>query len=147
MTQTVPLQVKLGLKTLLEAIPGVYRAYLNRPQPVGENEVERGAVIVLREDATRANTDNQWSLPLTVQIRISVYVDIQISGPTVDELVDPYWQAINTILHGPARSLPGVQGVRFLESTPEAENDAGRMDLIYNLVIRVNQLDLTQPSP
>lgn len=146
MTQTVPLQVKLAIRAMLEGIPGVYKAYLNRAQAIGENETERGAVIVLREEMTRANTDNQITLPLTIPIRFSVYVDTQVAGPTVDELVDPYWQAINAMMHGPVRSLSGVQGVRFLEAQHEAEGDAGRTDLIYNLMIRVSQLDLTQPS-
>jgi hypothetical protein len=130
----------------MDAIPGVYKAFLDRDQAVGENEAKRGAVIILREEGINSNTDNQVTLALTLTARISIYVNVQVEGPTLAEQADPIWQAINTIMHGSARALPGVQGVKFILGQPEVDGDAGRTDLIYNLMIRVNQLDLTQPS-
>lgn len=147
MTQTVGLRIKLGLVELLKAIPGVSDAYLNRPQPVGENETQSGAVINVFEEATQANADNQITLPLTMQIRVSIYVPVVVGEDPVDVVVDPLFQAVNTTMHGAARSLPGVQGISLVQLQPEAEGDAGRLDLFWNIIYRTYQLDLTTPSP
>lgn len=146
MTSTIPLQVKTGLVALIEANSAIHRAYLNRDQPIGENETERGPIAIVRQVAVRSTTDNQMTLPLTMQIRVSVYVQTQALGPSVDEITDPIWQAINGIMHGASRALPGVQGVQFLAHELEPEGDAGRMDLFYNFMLRVYQHDLTQPT-
>jgi hypothetical protein len=147
MTKSVNLQIKEGLVTLFGAIPGVNAAFLSRQQPVGESERKAGPVIILREEVTSAATDNQLTLPQTLQLRISIYVSLTVGEETLDELVDPYWQAINTVMHGSARQLPGVQGVTFVQKEPEAEDDAGRLDVFWNIIYRTYQLDLTQPAP
>ncbi len=148
MTQTVGLQIKLGLVALLDAIPGVTAAHLNRSQPIGENETPPGsAVINVTDGGTTVNTDNQISLPQMMQLRVSVYLSVAVGGDPVDVLVDPYLQAINGIMHGPARSLPGVQGVTLVRYIPDAEGDSGRVDMFWNIMFRTSQLDLTQPSP
>jgi hypothetical protein len=147
MTQTVGLRIKLGLVELFKAIPGVSNAYLNRPQPVGENETQDGAVINVFEEATQANADNQITLPLTMQIRVSIYVPVVVGEDPVDVVVDPLLRAVNTTMHGAARSLPGVQGISLVQLQPEAEGDAGRLDLFWNIIYRTYQLDLTTPSP
>ena len=143
---TVPLQIKTGLVALFAAIPGVASAWLNRQHPIDENETDEGVVINLRQGPIESSADSQITLPMTMQFRVSIYVSVVVGGPSVDELVDPIWQAVNTIMHGTARSLAGVQGVTFLGSLPEADGDAGRLDLVYNVILRTYQLDLTAPA-
>lgn len=144
MAKTIHLQFLEGLTNLLGEVAGVQSAHLHRSQPVGENETQQGAVIVLYEELTKANTDNQFSLPLTVTVRITVYQDVSDITISPQSASDDLWQAINGVMYGACRQLPGVQGVTMLQREPDAESDARRLDLFYNVNIRVSQLDLTQ---
>jgi len=147
MTETIGLQIKRGLVTLFQGLSGVSAAYLNRPQPIGESETTGGAVINFREEVTTASTDNQITLPQTMQLRISIYCRVVANGDPLDVVADPILQAINTVMHGSARALPGVQGVKFIQKEPEVDGDAGRLDLFWNIMYRTYQLNLTQVAP
>lgn len=144
MTQSVPLQVKIAITNLLKQVPGISNAYLNRPQPVGKNEE---AVIILREDVHNNRQDNQATQSLTLQLRISIYLPVFAGGEPLDVLADPYWQAVHTVMTGPVRQLPGVQGVLYRQGQPEAEGDAGRLDLVYDVRVRTYQQNLAQVVP
>ncbi|MFN9621736.1 MAG: hypothetical protein ACK587_02705, partial [Cyanobacteriota bacterium] len=143
-TQTVPLQVKIAITNLLKQVPGINNAYLNRPQPVGENE---GAVIILREDVHNNRQDNQTTQSLTLQLRISIHLPVFVGGEPLDVVADPYWQAVHTVMTGTVRQLPGVQGVLYRQGQPEAEGDAGRLDLVYDVRVRTYQQNLAQVVP
>jgi hypothetical protein len=149
MTESIGLQIKRGLVTLFAAMPGVSAAYLNRPQPIGESETTTGAVINVREEVTTASSDNQITLPQTMQLRVSIYCRVVAAGDPLDVVADPILQAINTVMHDQvgARALPGVQGVTFIQKQPEVDGDAGRLDLFWNIMYRTYQLDLTQVAP
>jgi len=143
MTDSIQLQMKQGLVALIKASPGIAAAYLNRPlrQPVGENEAK--PVAIIREDVSRVTTDNQVMYSVACQLRVALYFDLIIGEKSLDEISDPFWIAINNIMNGPARALPGVQSVQFLERQPEAEGEAGRLDLVYLIGQSAYQLDLT----
>jgi hypothetical protein len=142
---TIHLQFKQGLEALIAAAPGIQACYLNRPGPVGENEPK--PVVIIREDVTRADADNQQTMALLMQLRISLYFNVVVGEESPDELSDSHWSTINNIMHGGARDLPGVQAVQLLEHQPEVEGDAGRLDLVYLVTQRTRQLDLTFVPP
>jgi hypothetical protein len=142
---TIHLQFKQGLEALIAAAPGIEACYTNRPGPVGENEPK--PVVIIRGDVARAEADNQETMALKTQLRVSLFFDLVAGGESLDEISDPHWITINNIMHGGARDLPGVQGVEFLEHQPEPEGDAGRLDLVYLVTQRTHQLDLTRVPP
>jgi len=144
MTDTIPLQFRKSLIPLLAAIPGMGACYLGRSYPVGENEVK--PVCVVRHDKSvnqAVDTAHTLIRHLTV-LRIILLFDVVPGGPSLDEQADPYRQAVHGVLNGPARALPGVQGIYYQLEQPELDGDAGRLDLLYNVLQLTTQSDLTQ---
>lgn len=143
MTETVPLQFRKALLPLLATIPDMGSCYLGRSYPIGPNEPK--PVCLLSHDVSLNNMidSSHTIIQHKTQIRFSLYFDIQPGGAPLDELADPFRQAIHTIMNGTARNLPGVQGVIYAQEQPEIEGDAGRLDLIYTVLQRTSQTDLT----
>ncbi len=143
MTDTVPLQFRKALLPLLVAIPDMGSCYLGRSYPIGPNEPK--PVCLLSHDVSLNNLidSSHMIIQHKTQIRFSLYFDIQPGGAPLDELADPFRQAIHTIMNGTARNLPGVQGVIYAQEQPEPEGDAGRLDLVYTVLQRTSQTDLT----
>lgn len=147
MTNSIPLQVKMGLVALIEDLPGVSSCHLNRPQPVGENETESGPVVIIRQEESPIATENQLDLSIRMRIRIALCFSLVVGGPSLDEVSDPFLQSVHALMVGAARSLPGVQGIQFDGMLPEHEGDAGILNLFYTMLISVSQLDLTAVTP
>jgi hypothetical protein len=145
MTDTIPLQFRKALVPLLAAIPGMGSCELGRTYPVGENEIK--PVCILTHDVSRneAVDTSHTIIRHSTQLRIKLYFDIVPTGPSLDEQADPFRQAIHAVMNGPARNLPGVQGIYYQEEQPEPEGDAGALHLVYTVLQRTSLTDLTQP--
>lgn len=144
MTDTIPLQFRKGLKPLLAALPGMGRCDLGRQYPVGQNETK--PVCIIRHDISENDsTDSSHTIIRhSTPIRISLYFDLEPNGLSLDELADPFRQAIHAVMNGEARNLPGVQGIYYRLEEMEPEGDAGRLDLVYTVLQRTSIVNLAQ---
>jgi hypothetical protein len=148
MTDTIPLQFKESLRSLLAAIPGVAACYLDRSQPVGENEAKPVLIIEeIKSDVT--DSDGLGVTQHGMSLVVEIYVDTKISQDQISRATDPWWQAIHAIMHGSARSIAGVNGIKFGIQNPNASRvpnpggEMGRVDLYYTIYISTRSHDLT----
>jgi hypothetical protein len=148
MTDSIPLQFKESLKLLLAAIPGVAACYLDRFQPVGENEAK--PVLIIKEfESDVTDSDGLGVTQHAISLVVEIYVDTKISQDQISRATDPWWKAIHAIMYGSARSIPGVNGIRFGIQNPSASRvpnpggEMGRVDLYYTIFISTRSHDLT----
>lgn len=149
MTDTIPLQFKDALRALLAAIPGAAACYLDRVQPVGENEAK--PVLIIEEVKSDVFDSDGYGVTMhVIDMSIQIYVDTKISQDQLSRETDPWWHEVHLIMYGTARAIPGVNGIQFGVKNPSASRipnpggEMGRLDLYYTVFISTASHDLTQ---
>ena len=148
MTDSVLLQFKNSLKDLLAAIPNVGACYLDRMQPVGENEVKPVIIVEeIKSDVT--DSDGLGVTQHAISLVIQIFVDTKLGQDQISAATDHWWQEVHSIMYGAARSIAGVNGIKFGIQNPSASRipnpggELGRVDLYYTVFISTRSHDLT----
>jgi hypothetical protein len=147
---SIHFQFKKALEAQLGAIPSVGACYLDRVQPVGENETK--PVIIFEEiDSDITDSDGLGTSVHAMFLHIKIHVDTKVGEGQISEVTDPWWQAVHSVMTSSAlRSLPGVAGIKagHRDKTyriPNAEGDAARLDLLYTVFLSTTSHDVTIP--
>lgn len=155
MTDSLPLQYLQAAKTAIETAlreselvgPTQPCAYLDRLQPVGENE-PKPLAIVRRGQTDNALDSSTCALDHTVRFQVLLHVRRPNLTLPFSRIVDPVWQVVHSAVMGTLNSFPWVQEVNPVgnqsePADPEGQSVPGLMVLFYSVQIMTNRSDLT----
>lgn len=121
--------------------------FLDRIQPVGENEV-RPLVIVQRRPTVIARDSSSCALDHSMAFDVKIYVTrIDLLTP-FSELVDPVWQVVHRSVMASPTGIAWCQGIEPTSAEiepvlPDGEIVSGLMVCAYTVQIMTSALDLT----
>ena len=132
MTDSVSLILLETLQTKISQIPGVQNCYLDREEPVGDNEAKPVVVInSVGSEYTREASHTIRKEDSTIQIVIHVDISTTV---TLSRRYDPWFSLIDATVHDEAMKVPGFVGVDLVTSTMRGEQGwLGFLVLVYNV--------------
>ena len=132
MSDSLQLILLETLRQKISEIPGIQSCYLDRHEPVGDNELKPLVII--------NSAGSEYSKQASHTIRIEkMIIQVEIHAPfstetTLSRLHDPWFSAVDTVMDTQARTVLGHQGVDLISSTMLGESGwLGYLLLTYNL--------------
>jgi hypothetical protein len=158
MTDSLPLQYLDATRTSIESAlrdaglvgPTQPCAYLDRLQPVGENE-QKPLAIIRRGQTDNALDSSTCALDHTIRFQVLIHVKRSNLTTSFSRMVDPVWQVVHAAVMGTLNSFPWVQDVIPVGNQPEPADPEGQsvpglMVLFYTVQMMTNRSDLASPS-
>lgn len=156
MTLSLPTQFMLTMKSALQSglVAGGFRqaasqsvptgVYVDRYDPVGDNEKNYGPVIKLfMEEVKSSDQECHTMLLLSPVFTVDIHI-LYNQSQVFREVVDPVVQKVHQTVMTAGPSVPGVQLMNLRAIGYEgATGEAGLCRVLYNLRQSVSQLDLT----
>lgn len=132
MTDSLSLQLLEHLRSEIAGIPGVEACYLDRYEPVGENE-PKPVVIINSSDSDYTISNNHQMRQESMQIFIEIHAPFSTST-TLSRDHDPWFTAVDAIVTSLAGTFLGVGRSELVRSTVRGESGwLGFLLLTYNL--------------
>jgi len=150
MTASVHLQILQAIQTAVDALPIIQGCYLDRPEPVGDNE-PKPLVIINSGEVEGSNEVSHTSQDDSVTIEVNIFVDLPLSqnGFTtgISQAVDDPMIAVHAAIYTAVRTVPGFYNITQTARRPTADSGNGMLQMIYNIDYSSRQDDLSIPSP